>query len=72
MYSILQHSYTALINVLGYDISKTTEIYAHVTDKSIAKIQSQLDKMLGRWAWRCWSSTRSVFYDIDIDNICGF
>lgn len=32
--------------LLGHESSKTTEIYTHVTDKSIAKIQSPLDKML--------------------------
>lgn len=32
--------------LLGHESSKTTEIYTHVTEKSIAKIQSPLDKML--------------------------
>lgn len=32
--------------LLGHESSKTTEIYTHVTDKSIAKIQSPLDRML--------------------------
>ncbi len=32
--------------LLGHESSKTTEIYTHVTEKSISKIQSPLDKML--------------------------
>ncbi|MDF2672067.1 MAG: integrase [Clostridiales bacterium] len=32
--------------LLGHESSKTTEIYTHVTEKSIAKIQSPLDKMM--------------------------
>lgn len=32
--------------LLGHESSKTTEIYTHVTEKSIANIQSPLDKLL--------------------------
>lgn len=32
--------------LLGHESSKTTEIYTHVTEKSISKIQSPLDKIL--------------------------
>jgi site-specific recombinase XerD len=32
--------------LLGHESSKTTEIYTHVTEKSLSKIQSPLDKML--------------------------
>lgn len=33
--------------LLGHSSSKTTEIYTHVTEKSIAKIQSPLDRLMG-------------------------
>jgi site-specific recombinase XerD len=32
--------------LLGHSSSKTTEIYTHVTEKSIVKIQSPLDKLM--------------------------
>lgn len=34
--------------LLGHSSSKTTEIYTHVTEKSIAKIQSPLDRLMGK------------------------
>lgn len=34
--------------LLGHKGSKTTEIYTHVSNKSISKIQSFLDRLLGK------------------------
>lgn len=33
--------------LLGHKSSKTTEIYTHVSNKSLSKIQSPLDRLLG-------------------------
>jgi site-specific recombinase XerD len=35
--------------LLGHASSKTTEIYTHVTEKSIAKIQSPLDRLVNKF-----------------------
>ncbi|WP_341472352.1 tyrosine-type recombinase/integrase [Fonticella tunisiensis] len=32
--------------LLGHQSSKTTEIYTHVTEKSVSNIQSPLDRLL--------------------------
>ena len=34
--------------LLGHKSSKTTEIYNHVSNKSLSKIQSPLDRLLGK------------------------